>query len=300
MPYEITYIDRVTQKKEKEVVYGDLALRLLYEKKWGALFLPLFACFSFFSKWYGAKQKKKKSRKKILPFINKFQINEKEFVKDVHSFDSFNDFFIRRLKKEARPIATEDAICFADGRYLFFEKIDDVHRFFVKGKEFCLNELLQDDTLAAKFSGGSMAIARLAPMDYHRFHFPFDCLPGEPKIINGPLYSVNPIALRKNWRYLCENKRMITLLQSEMFGLCAYIEIGATFVGTITQTFTPKKAVQKGDEKGFFSFGGSCVILLFEPNRVIFDQDLLGASNELLEIKALMGQSLGRAKSHYK
>lgn len=297
MHYRIQYIDRITGKKEEERVYGDWALRLLYEKKLGALFLPLFASFAFFSRLYGFLQKRRNSRKKILPFIRKYKVRMEDYEKKAEEFSSFNDFFTRKLQKGARSFSEDlkEAILPADGRYLFFEKVEEVHRFFVKGKQFSLSHLLQDKILTSEFMQGSMVVARLAPMDYHRFHFPFDCRVGTVKEIPGPLYSVNPLALRKNWRYLCENKRVITELFNEYFGKVLYIEIGATYVGTIHHTFDISEPCQKGEEKGYFSFGGSCIILLFQKRKISFDKDLLQASRQNVEIRALFGQSMGRA-----
>ena len=142
-----------------------------------------------------------------------------------------------------------------------------------------------------------MVMARLAPADYHRFHFPCNCTPSKAHLITGPLYSVNPIALRKNIEYLTENKRMITELKTHLFGTILAIEVGATFVGSIVQTFEPEKHYAKGDEKGYFEFGGSCILLLFEPARIQLDQDLIENTHQGLETLGQMGQSLGRALS---
>src|SRR6202044_707631 len=108
----------------------------------------------------------------------------------------------------------------------------------------------KNDALAEQFANGSVVLARLCPCDYHRFHFPCDAIPGPAKLINGPLYSVNPIALCKNLSILSENKRMITELETDHFGKVLYIEVGATNVGSIHQTFTPYQRYKKGDEKG--------------------------------------------------
>jgi len=140
-----------------------------------------------------------------------------------------------------------------------------------------------------------MVISRLCPTDYHRFHFPCTCIPGKAKLINGPLFSVNPLALKKHIAILSENKRVLTPLETGLFGQALYIEVGATCVGSIKQTFTPSKPHEKGEEKGYFEFGGSCTILLFQPNTIQFDQDLIDASADYIETYAKMGTSLGRA-----
>jgi phosphatidylserine decarboxylase len=142
-----------------------------------------------------------------------------------------------------------------------------------------------------------MLISRLCPVDYHRFHFPVSGLPGSSRGIPGWLYSVNPIALRKNIRYLVVNKRQITVIQSEPFGVVAMIEVGATNVGSIQQSFVPGIPVAKGDEKGFFSFGGSCVITLFQKGRIAFDRDIAEQSAQQIETFAKMGDRLGSALS---
>jgi phosphatidylserine decarboxylase len=176
-----------------------------------------------------------------------------------------------------------------------FENIDKCDGFFIKGVKFDLREFLLDDALYEQFKQGSMAIIRLAPCDYHRFHFPFNCVPQGSSSIDGTLYSVNPMALKQDIGILTRNKREKTLLQTKLFGQVLYVEIGATCVGTIHQTFVPQEPYAKGDEKGYFSFGGSCLVLLFEPRTIQFDQDLLEASLKHTETRCLMGQTLGRS-----
>ena len=169
---------------------------------------------------YGALQNTSWSRRKILPFIEEFGVDTSEFLEPVTSYRSFNDFFTRKLRPEVRPIhADEDvAIIPADGRYFVQEEIEGDRVFSVKNQSFSLHTLLRDAALAKTYEGGSLVIARLAPPDYHRFHFPFSCIPREPRLINGPLFSVHPIALAKNWGILAENKRVVTCLDSALFG----------------------------------------------------------------------------------
>lgn len=300
----IRYIDRISRQEKTEQVYGKAFLEALYGSSWKSrilsmLFLPLFARLKFLSHLYGWFQKSKLSKSKINPFIRMYQIDTSEFLDPLDSFQSFNDFFIRKLKPSARPVASGNdiAILPADGRYLVYENIHATLGFWIKGHKFSLEELLHNSTLAHKYTHGSMVIARLAPVDYHRFHFPTNCMPDEPREIPGPLYSVNPIALKTDIHILSKNKRMITTLQTKNFGTVLYIEVGATNVGSIHQTFIHGEPYAKGDEKGYFSFGGSCIILLFEPYQIQFDQDLIDASHRHIEILGHFGQSLGRALS---
>jgi phosphatidylserine decarboxylase len=294
---EIYYIERKTGQKCKELVYGYKILLLLYGDGFfrnliSRILLPIFSLIPLSSRLYGLLQKLPQSARKIKPFIEKYQIDASEF--ETMEFRSFNDFFIRRLKKEKRPVVEGKARLAmpADGRYLVYPRID---RFVVKEKEFSLGTFLQNQLLAQQYSEGSMAIVRLCPVDYHRFHFPCDGTASKAQLINGPLYSVNPIALRKRISILCENKRVITELNSEGFGKVQYVEVGATSVGSIHQTYQPDTHVKKGDEKGYFEFGGSCIVLLFEKNRVVFDKDLVENSAKGLETRANFGQSLGQS-----
>jgi phosphatidylserine decarboxylase len=236
-------------------------------------------------------QKRPRSAKKVHPFIEAYGVDPTEFAEK--HFNSFNDFFIRKLIPSSRPIVADRVALPADARYLVYQEID---QFEVKGKEFNLEEFLQDPVLARRYSDGSMVIARLCPSDYHRFHFPCDGTPSEARLINGPLYSVNPIALKKRISILSENKRMVTEIESTKLGTILYVEIGATSVGSIHQTYTPGEPVKKGDEKGYFEFGGSCLVLIFENGRILFDEDLVQNTKRGLETKANFGQSLGIAK----
>jgi len=299
--FKLYVIDRKTKKEEEEKIFGKRALDLFYGRGFLAKFvstfiLPFYARLSFFSAFYGFLQKRKRSARKIAPFIKAFEVDASEFQKSIEDFSSFNDFFIRKLKKEFRPIDSGKEVVSlpADGRYLVFPDLSQSDGFYVKGKKFSLETFLQNSDLAKRYETGAMVIARLCPTDYHRFHFPFDCIPSKSRLINGPLYSVNPIALKKNIQIFSQNKRVLTSLDSEVFGKVMMIEVGATHVGSIHQTFIPDIKVLKGDEKGYFSFGGSSIVLLFEPNQITFDEDLVEKSERKIETKANYGTSLGK------
>ena len=156
----------------------------------------------------------------------------------------------------------------ADGRHLGFQNNSEIEGVFVKGQLLKLDELFNNNSLVERYHDGSMVISRLCPIDYHRFHFPTSGTPGNPQQINGFLSSVNPIALSRNINILTENKRVLTSLDSDDFGQVLVLEVGATCVGSIINTYNPNDPIMKGDEKGYFSFGGSVVITLFEKNRI--------------------------------
>ena len=300
----IRYYDRYARALKTERIYGEKWMRRAYGNPIGRFAVWLIVRRAWFSRWYGWKMKKRISALRIPPFITEYDLDVDEFAKSPFDFKSFNDFFCRALKPEARPIAADEAwaVFPADGRHLAFPDVDVAGGFYVKGATFSLAELLGEGDklenqrpLAQRFSGGALLISRLCPVDYHRFHFPIAGTPGEPRLIPGWLYSVSPVALRRNLRYLVENKRQITLVESPLYGTVAMMEVGATNVGSIVQTFVPGRAVAKGEEKGFFAFGGSCVITLFQRGRIVFDPDIVEQSAHCVETYAKMGDRLGAA-----
>lgn len=298
MPAEpIHYYNRYTKRIEAERVYGERWVRLAYENLAGRFFVWLVGRRVIFSTWYGYKMNKRESALRILPFISKYEIDVDEFAKSPFDYKTFNEFFYRALKPEARPVAPGERVAVfpADARHLAFPDIEAAAGFYVKGAKFSFAELLGDEQAAEKFAGGGMLISRLCPVDYHRFHFPVSGVPAESRLINGWLYSVSPLALRRRLRYLIENKREITLIESPAFGTVGMVEVGATNVGSIRQSFVPGRPVEKGAEKGLFAFGGSCVVTIFQRGRIRFDDDLVKQSAEHREMYAKMGDRLGEA-----
>ncbi|MDI1336595.1 MAG: phosphatidylserine decarboxylase [Lacunisphaera sp.] len=293
----IRYFHRAKKTTETEQIYGEAWLRWTYENAMGRFALHALFKRAVVSRLYGWRMSRPFSAQAVLPFIVDYDLDVDEFAKKPYAFKSFNDFFYRALKPGARPIAPGDhvAVLPADGRHLAFQNVGGAEGFYAKGQRFDLQSFLGDAGLAQEFAGGSLLISRLCPVDYHRFHFPVGGTPGEPRLINGFLYSVSPIALRQSLAYLWENKRMVTLVESTAFGKVAVVEIGATMVGSIFESFIPGRAVAKGDEKGLFKFGGSCVVTIFQPGRIKFDADLVQHSAAGLEVYARMGEQLGVA-----
>jgi len=293
---EIQYFDRESGTIEAEKVYGDGFLRWAYGNPLGRLTVELAVKRAWFSRWYGWRMDRSASRAKIEPFIRDYGLEVSDFADPVESFGSFNEFFYRKLKPGARPIdaAPNAAVFPADGRHLAIADLDAADRFYIKGQRFDLKSFLADEVLAAEFKGGSMLISRLCPVDYHRYHFSLSGLAEAPVLINGPLYSVSPLALRRKLAIFWENKRCRTVIESPEFGKVVVMEVGATCVGSMHSTYTPG-AVAKGDEKGYFSFGGSCVVTLFQPGTIRFNDDLLQYSERAIEVYARVGERCGVA-----
>jgi phosphatidylserine decarboxylase len=293
----IRYFNRHSGQLETEQVYGEGFLRWAYGHPLGALALSAVVKRPFFSAWYGRRMNAPGSAARVEPFIAQYGLDATEFVEPPQGFGNFNEFFYRKLKPQARPVdPDEDAAVFpADGRHLGFARAAAIHSVFVKGQKFDLECLLGDTALAAAYADGALVLSRLCPVDYHRFHFPIAGTPGTPRMIHGPLFSVSPLALRKRLSYLWENKRVITPLESPRFGRVLLVEIGATCVGSIHQTFRPGEPVAKGAEKGYFAFGGSSTMTLFEPGAVNLAADLLEHSSRQTELYAKVGSRMARA-----
>lgn len=292
---KIKYKDREKNKVLIEQVPGEKFIKFLYYNPLGKLALHSLVKRKFLSSLYGKKMDSKKSVNLIEKFVKDYNIDMNEYLKNIHEFISFNDFFIRKLKPEARKINFEKNIFTSpcDGKIFALERISDSSKFFLKGDEFSLGDFFKDDILAKKYFGGSMLIIRLAPVDYHRFHFPCDGKILPSKLIKGDYFSVSPFAIKRNFRIFCENKREFSILKSKNFGDVCFAEIGATMVGGIVQSYKENTFIKKGEEKGYFHFGGSTVLLLLEKNKIIIDQDILENSQKGMETKIKMGERIG-------
>jgi len=290
----IEFFNRHTGRVEVEQIYGLGWMRFIYGTPPGRLALEWVAKHAWFSAWYGARMDTPASCERIAPFLAEYGLDPAEFVKRPGEFTSFNDFFIRALKPGARPVdVAPGAVVFpADGRHLGLQDISRVDGIFVKGQRFDLATLVGDAPLVERFREGAAVMSRLCPVDYHRFHFPAAGVPGAPRLINGPLYSVSPIALRRNVAYLWQNKRMLTQLETPDLGRVLLLEIGATNVGSIVETFEPGKPVTKGAEKGHFRFGGSSMVTIFERGRVKLAEDLIEQTARSRELYAHIGSRM--------
>ncbi|RYD31335.1 MAG: phosphatidylserine decarboxylase [Verrucomicrobiaceae bacterium] len=293
----ITYFNRYTGKIEEEQIYGERALRFAYQTPPGRVALSWAVKRAWFSRWYGQRMDRWKTSLLINPFIEKYKLDPEEFALPPSKYHTFNEFFYRKLKPEARPIDSDPAsVVFpADGRHLGFQRISEVEAVFVKGQRFNLSALLGSGELAERYADGTLVLSRLCPVDYHRFHFSTGGTPVSPKLINGPLYSVSPIALKRNLSYLWQNKRVLTVIRTTQLGEVIQMEIGATNVGSIVQTAVPYQPVTKGAEKGYFRFGGSSTITLFEPGKVTLASDLLEQTAQQRELYAHVGDKMGAA-----
>jgi len=279
-----------------------MAMRTLYQSKVGRSFLenPNFLKkLTSLSLSEGAYRDSEDSKKEIEKFVNSFQgqLDVSSAEKPMHEYKTFNEFFYRRLKPGSRPICPgEDIVTSAaDCRLHVFDSIDAATRFWIKGRNFSVAGLVGDKDVAGLFLNGSMAIFRLAPQDYHRFHSPVSGRIVSISNIPGHLLTVNPIAINSNYADVFTiNKRSLMILDTDTFGRVAFVAIGATLVGSIIWSVEEDQQINKGDELGYFAFGGSTCIALFQPGQVMWDTDLLANSSRSLETLVKVGDHIGR------
>jgi phosphatidylserine decarboxylase len=286
---EINYVHRESGELRAERVYGERELRLLYETWWGSALLHAFVKRKWFSYLTGFLNRSPISRRKIGSFIQQYGINDTESELPTTSYRSLDAFFTRKLKPEARPIDQNPhhLVAPAEGRVLAFADMPG-NKLNVKGCTIDIEELVGG---LNGFKPGAGFVIRLAPCDYHRFHFPADCRVSDIVRVGRTLHSVHPIALRAGVPSF-RNKRMVSMLSDTNCGRMLQVEVGALTVGSIVQTYE-RGAMKRGQEKGYFRFGGSTVILLTEPGKVAPDEDLLDATERGFETLVQVGTRIG-------
>ncbi|KAI8902950.1 phosphatidylserine decarboxylase-domain-containing protein [Globomyces pollinis-pini] len=239
------YQDRATGQLVKENIptYVRLGIRLLYQVAGSRSHVEvnnIKRLLANLTKKQGEKFDSPSSKSYILPFIAYHNIDLDEVLEPLEAFPNFNSFSYRKLKPDARYLATPDpkvVVSPADARTVCFESIDIATEFWIKGTRFNLSSLLDDEILADRFNGASIAIFRLAPHDYHRIHIPIDGVIKSIKTIEGSHFTVNPMAIRTIVDVYSENVRAITVLESAIFGKVVYITVGAMLIGSIVITY---------------------------------------------------------------
>ena len=269
----------------------DLILGALYGCAAGRLLLkPLTA--PWLSKLAGRFLSTKASKIFIEPFIRSNVINMLEYERV--EYGSFNDFFSRRIRPGARPVDMdpEHLISPADSK-LTALPITENGRFTLKHTEYTVGSLLKDPALASGYVGGWALIFRLTVDDYHRYCYAFDAEKGENVVIPGRLHTVNPIA-NDFFPIYKENAREYTILRTEKFGDVIAMEVGALLVGKIVNHHGAA-TVRRGQEKGYFQFGGSTVVLLLKKDTAVLDSDILENSRQGIETVVKFGEKIGIA-----
>ena len=287
----IEYIDRATGEKVAESVMGDKALRFAYETLLGRTLWPVLFGPKLISALMGRRYDSPCSHTDIPKLASIPGCRPDEAEKPLADYASFNDFFTRRLKPGARPVG-DGVVSPADGRLLLYLAADADKPFPLKGATRNLRTVFAGDAPDGLYD---VAVVRLAPVDYHRFHFPCACRTPDPvRVVPGKYHSVNPIALLRYPDVYADNERQIVACDAD-FGRFWLVDVGAFGVGTIVQTYSGETHA-KGDEKGYFKFGGSTVILVTRAGALSFDDDLVRNSAAGLETRVRCGERIATVK----
>ena len=283
--------NRKEQKLVPEIVVAESLVQKLYTTSVGKFLEESIFSKAWISQLVGWFQSQSFSKRSILKFIKKFNINMQEY--EEKKYISFNEFFIRKFCPESRSFVTEDFFPgFAEGRYLGYQTSEN-QILEIKGKKMTLDQILGPiHKDYPNLQGGPVFVARLCPLDYHRFHFFDDSLILSSHSISGSYHSVNPWALSE--KTFCLNERKVMILQTKNFGQVAYVPVGALAVGKIILTHLQNKKCFRGEEAGYFLFGASTVIVLGQKEAWQVDQDLIEKTKQGIESFVCLGEKIGQ------
>ena len=284
----VEYIERRTGERVKESVMGDRALRFAYETLLGRTLWPVLFGSRLVSDFLGRRYDSPRSKPDIAKLASVPGCRADEAAKPLEEYATFNEFFTRRLKPGARPLG-DGFVSPADGRLMLYLGADADSPFPLKGARRALREVFGGDAPPGRLD---IAVVRLAPVDYHRFHFPCDCEISAPvRAIPGRYHSVNPIALARRPDVYADNERQVTKCRAP-FGDLWLADVGAFGVGTVVQTYVGTNHA-KGAERGYFKFGGSTVVMAQAAGAVRFDDDLVRNSAGGIETRVLCRERIG-------
>lgn len=279
--------DRNTNEYYNEVQYGEKKLEFLYDTLIGRILLRLFIS-KFFSQITAKLNSGKRSVKKIRPFIEKYSIKTDDFEKKVYT--SFDDFFTRKLKNGKQTVCNDmlRLISPCDSKLSVY-RIDSNLVLNIKNSLYTIDELLKDKHIANMFADGICLVFRLTVDDYHRYCFVDSGNIINHKVINGKLHTVSSISNR--YKVFKENQREYQVIETDHLGTIVQMEVGAILVGKIVNH--PVPCAVRGEEKGYFNYGGSTIILLIEKSKVQIDSDIMQHSKDNIETKVRYGEGVG-------
>ena len=282
------YID-LQGKKVSNITNQDKLLSFLYTNIFGRMLLkPLIQ--PQVSKLAGRYLSSAHSKWLISKFIERNEINMD--IYEECDYSSFNDFFTRKIKPDCRPVPEDlDVLISPCDCLATVYPIQENTTFSIKNTEYTLRSLLRSPRLAKRFRGGYAYILRLTVEDYHRYLYSVSGKQSKNYHIDGTFHTVNPIANDYLPIYK-ENTRQYTVIHSKEFGDVLQMEVGALLVGKISN-HKQSTVVTRGEEKGFFEYGGSTIVVLTQKGRVTPRSDLLTNSKNGYETKVLQAHPLG-------
>lgn len=268
-----------------------LLLRFLYKTAVGRMLLCILVQPNI-SKIGGAVLSSRLSRMIIPYYTRKHRIDMTDIIIPKGGFSSFNDFFTRKRNVEMLDITKGHLVSPSDG-LLTVLPITKETSFHMKHTQYFLKDLLEDAKLAELFEGGTALVIRLTPSHYHRYCYAADGSVCGTKTIAGVLHCVRPVALAKTPVFV-QNSRAYQVIDTSYFGTMVQMEIGALLVGKITNhpISLQEPEVQAGEEKGYFEFGGSTIVLLFQKDQIQINSKLYELQDENGEIPVRMGEGI--------
>jgi len=257
-------------------IIGRLALKIITKK-------PISSFNSFFIK-------RKISKLYINKFIKNNNIDISEY--EEKNYKSFDDFFIRKIKPEKRPIARQGLIAICDAKLMVYPINKDL-QLHIKNSVYSLKELMKEE-VKKEYKGGKCLVFRLTANDYHHYYYLDDGKLVNKKSIDGVLHTVNPLAF-DNYQVFLENQREVSILKTKNYDEVIQIEVGALNIGKINNY--QKETFKRGEEKGYFSFGASTIILLFKKDVIKIEKDIEKYSKQEIETRVLFGEKIGSLKN---
>ena len=287
----MNYRDRAG-KEYKVSTSQDRFLRFLYTNRMGKHLLK-FMISDKLTRLIELYMNTRISTLKIDPFIKENKINISDYEKKFYT--SYNDFFTRKIKKSRRPVNMEPDVIVSpsDGKVTVYP-ISDKLVVNIKNIDYSIKSLLLDRELAEELEGGWLYVIRLTVDNYHRYCYPDSGYQHENYYIPGFFHTVNPVAL-ENTSVFAQNCRAYTIIDSDHFGRIIQMEVGAMGVGRIVN-YKESEFVERGEEKGYFEFGGSTVCLFVPKGSAVPDADMIKNTAEGFETLVKMGEQIGKRK----
>lgn len=281
--------DRATGTVYDEPQYGEKRLHFLYETTPGRILLGAIFARPWYSNLNATLNRTRRSARKIGPLVRQFNIDMNEYPGQTYT--SYDSFITRKIDPAKRPVAAgpNALIAVADSRLQAYPITAD-GRIPVKQGSYTIAELLRDPALAVTYEDGVCLVFRLATPDYHRYCFVDDGQVIRVRTIGGMLHSVQPVSA-KRYKPLSENCRQYSVIETLNLGTVVTVEVGALLVGRIHNYEIT--TCRRGQEKGYFSLGGSTICLLLKLGTVKIDPDIIEYSRRHIETKVRLGEKIG-------
>jgi phosphatidylserine decarboxylase len=282
------YYSRQRNSKENIITESSKALNFLYGTFIGRCFLKIFTR-KFFSNLIAVYMNSGLSKHKIEKFIDKNNINKFDY--EMKKYKSYNDFFTRKVIEAKRPINARGNILISpcDSKLMVYPINEDL-TLKIKDSYYSIDTLV-DKKILEDYIDGYALVFRLTTDNYHRYCYIDSGSKGINYHINGIFHTVQPISLN-NYNFYKTNTREYTILNTNNFGKVIEVEVGALGVGRIVNHHEVH-TFKKGEEKGYFEFGGSTIILFVKENKVVIDEDILLNSTLGKETIVKVGEKIG-------